>query len=306
MNSPSLRASACAISCILVSACGGGGSSGGVNSTPAPAAFTSFANVASGVSTTISGSTREGSLAVTSSGAIPAGTVSQSTEATGSVAFTVNNAKQITALTVNGAQSSVSFDTSSTPAAIYVGGIAIATALSNASGSNQAIYLDPYAVGFNYQSFGVWGSGLVAGATGKYGAISAGVKTSTSAVPTTGSATFRGYAGGIYTDTGGSAYRYGANATFNTNFANRTIAMTTTADGLTRIVDNVPFSVASSITGNFSYSAGSNTFNGTLSASGMAGSAAGAFYGPTASELGGTFMISGSGGALVGGFGAKQ
>ena len=306
-----IRGSLALTACALVSACGDGGGSS-VNSTPAPtptptpAAFTSFANVSAGVPATVTGITREGSLVVTSAGAIPSGNVSQPVEATGSVTFTVNSARQITALTVTGAQSSVSFDTSSNAASILVSGVAVATALSNATGSNQAIYMDPYAVGFNYQTFGVWGSGLVPGSTGKFGAISVGVKTATSAVPTTGSATFHGYAGVIYTDTAGTAYRYGANATFNTNFANRTIAFATSGDGATRIADNVAVSVTGSITGNLTYAAGANTFNGTLSGLSMSGAAAGAFYGPSANELGGTFMISGAGGALVGGFGGKQ
>jgi hypothetical protein len=204
---------------LALSACGGGGSSGNVNSTPPPPTqFTSFTNVAANTSTVISGSTREGTAVVSSSGAILPSGVSDPTEGSGSVTFSVNAQRQTTSLSVNGGSSSVSFNSSSTVTPfVDTNGRAIATGLSNASGSDQALYADPYVLGFDYQSFGVWGTGLVPGSTARIGAISAGSRTGAASVPTAGSATFNGGVGGIYVDNAGIAFRYGAYATYDVN-----------------------------------------------------------------------------------------
>jgi hypothetical protein len=186
-------------------------------------------------------------------------------------------------------------------------GRVVAAGLSNSSGSDQAIYADPYALGFDYQSFGVWGTGLVSGSTGRYGAISAGAQTSAASVPTSGSANFNGAAGGIYVDTAGTAYRYGAYATFAVNFGTRTVGMTTNSDRIVNINTNAVFNITTPITATMTYTAGSNRFSGNFQAGTfMTGSGSGQFYGPVANELGGTFFISGSSGKIIGGFGGKR
>lgn len=295
----------------MLSACGGGGSSGGgVNSTPTPppAQFTSFSNVAANTTNTISGSTREGTLAVSSTGTIPVNSISTPTEGTGTVRWTVDGQRATTSLSVAGTSSSVSFNTSSTIINFYDStGRFVAQGLSNSTGSDQAIYAEPSALGFDYQSFGVWGSGLVAGSTGRYGAISAGAPTSASAVPTSGSVNFNGVAGGIYVDPNGTAYRYGAYAVFAVNFGSRSINMTTNSDSLVNINTEQKFILTTPITANMTYAAGSNRFSGSFQlGSAMSGAGSGQFYGPAANELGGTFFISGNGGKLIGGFGGKR
>lgn len=312
MNRLQIRTSVTAITCVMLSSCGGGGSGGGVNSTPPPAAFSSFANVQAGASTTVSGSTREGSVTIDGTGAILQSGVATPSEGTGSVTFSVNASRQITSLSISGAQSNVSFDANNSRAdPLYLNGVAVGTVAYNSTGSNQAVYADPYALGFNYQTFGVWGTGLVPGSTGKYGAISVGAKTGNSSVPTTGQATYRGYAGGIFTD--GSVYRYAADATFNVNFANRTVDFSTSNQTLSSVATNNTFSTqVGQISGTMSYSSGSPTFSGNLTATGLtpsrnlSGSGSGTFYGPSANELGGTFFLRGSVNTLIGGFGAKQ
>lgn len=298
-----------AASSLALAACGGGGGSGvGSTPTPPPAQFTSFTNVPANTSTTVTGTTREGTVAVSATGTLPPSGVSNPTEGIGNVTFTVNSQRQATALSVTGTSSSVSFNSSSTVVSLVDrNGRPVGVAISNSTGSDQAIYADPYVVGFDYQSFGVWGSGLVAGSTGRYGAISVGAETSASAVPTTGSVTFNGAAGGIYIDPAGIAFRYGAYATFGVNFGTRVIDMTTSGDTLVNIATNSLSYPTSPITARLTYAAGSNSFSGTFQASTfMSGTGSGKFYGPNARELGGTFFISGSGGKIVGGFGAKQ
>ncbi|HET7832182.1 MAG TPA: hypothetical protein VFK88_04380 [Gallionella sp.] len=72
------------------------------------------------------------------------------------------------------------------------------------------------------------------------------------------------------------------------------------------------------MSGTLSYTAGSNTFTGTVTtANGMSGNATGRFYGPgiataTANkvagappEIGGTFAVMGTAGTMQGAFGGK-
>ena len=61
------------------------------------------------------------------------------------------------------------------------------------------------------------------------------------------------------------------------------------------------------MTGTLTYAAGSNAFSGTVSASGLSGQVKGQFYGPAATEIGGTFAVKGSGvTTYAGAFGAKH
>jgi hypothetical protein len=141
--------------------------------------------------------------------------------------------------------------------------------------------------------------------------MSVGSKTSASSVPTTGSVTYRGYAGGIYTE--GAISRYAADATFNVNFGSRTVAFSTSNQTLTDILTGVTGATNMlQISGVMSYGPGSTKFSGNLTANGrtsllpLSGTGSGTFYGPTANELGGTFFLRGPTTTLVGGFGGKQ
>lgn len=287
-----------------------------MNSTPppvsSPAQFTTFAAVQANTPTSASGITREGTVRVESTGAVLQSGVSTPTEGSGSINFTLNGSRLLTALQISGAQSSVSFNASNANSApLILNGLPVAALLSNGSGSEQAIFADPYVLGFNHQTFGVWGTGLVAGASGRYGAMSAGNRTNAASVPTAGNVTYRGVAGGIYTD--GAQSRYAADATFLVNFANRTIDFSTSNQTLTSLLTNITTPVGFlSINGRMTYSSGSVVFSGPLTANGqtsllpMSGSGSGTFYGPGANEIGGTFFLRGPSTTLVGGFGGKQ
>lgn len=302
--------------CSVLIACGGGSSGGGVASTPppppAPAQFTSFGAVQSGTSISVQGITREGSVRIENTGAILQSGVSSPTEGNGSATFSLNSAREISALNIVGAQSTVSFNSSNATAeALYLNGRPLAVVAYNSTGSNQALYGDPYILGFNYQTFGVWGTGLVNGGTGKFGAMSVGSRTAAPSVPTAGTASYRGYAGGIYTD--GATWRYAADATFDVNFGTRNIAISTTNQTLTSVLTNVTSGTNMlRLTGTMTYAAGGTTFSGNLSANGqtsllpLSGTGSGTFYGPSANEIGGTFFLRGSTTTLVGGFGGKQ
>ena len=63
------------------------------------------------------------------------------------------------------------------------------------------------------------------------------------------------------------------------------------------------------MSGSLSYAAGTNSFSGNVSTSGgMNGTASGRFYGPAATEIGGTFITKAATGVenFGGAFGAKR
>jgi hypothetical protein len=66
------------------------------------------------------------------------------------------------------------------------------------------------------------------------------------------------------------------------------------------------------MSGTLTYAAGTNAFSGVVTAagagSGLTGNAIGKFYGPTATEIGGTYAIKAGSGleSLIGGFGGKR
>ncbi len=305
------RAPIITITCLLTSACGGGGASGGsVNSTPPPPppSFTSFSAVQSNSSITVNGTGLEGTMAVSSAGFILPATVSTPSETSASIRYTTDAQRNINSIAVTGSSSSVSFPSTSVfETFVDTAGKPIAFGVRNSSGSDQLLAADPYVLGFNYQSFGVWGTGIVAGQTARYGALSAGSITSTSAIPAAGSANFNGLIGGIYIDTAGEGFRYGANAAFAVNFGTRSISMTTSGDRLVNVNTNIAYIWNAPLSATMTYAPGSSRFSGTFRAGNfMTGTGSGNFYGPAANELGGTFFISGSAGKMVGGFGAKQ
>ena len=57
--------------------------------------------------------------------------------------------------------------------------------------------------------------------------------------------------------------------------------------------------------GTLNHAAGSNQFTGTVTATGLSGSATGNFYGPAAQEIGGIYNLTGTAGQLSGDFIAK-
>jgi hypothetical protein len=315
------------------SVCGstGGGGTGGGGGGGGPTPFTSFSDVQANRSTIAAGISREGSARYylsAGTGNVNILDMRTPTEGTGSLAFTVDGSGQITSLKLSANQSSVEFNSSnSTAIPLYLDGVPIATRVANSTGSNQAIFVDPYVAGFDYQSWGVWNAGpQVFPGTGTQGSVSAGAKTSPSSVPSSGTATFSGHAVGIFDD--GSIRSYLADATFNVDFGRETVAMTTSNDisvGITqsyeeftgvRPNDRTSFGYPS-ISGTMIYDPGSNIFSGFLTATDpnfpLSGAGSGVFYGPSANELGGTFFLSSCGDdyaacgrVLHGGFGGRR
>ena len=185
--------------------------------------------------------------------------------------------------------------------------------LENATGDNFAIQADSIALGHNYQTFGAWITGFDtgSGSGGSVGAYSMGDLTLASNVPASGTPTFTGMALGTYVDsTGNNVYTTTADASVAVDFTARTLAFTTNNTNQTHIVTKATTANATlNLSGTLSYSAGFNSFAGSIvSGGGMNGLAQGEFYGPAAEELGGTFQLDSGSGVehYTGSFGAAR
>lgn len=265
---------------------------------------------------TLPSQTREGTIAITAEGEAPASGYADSGEGSGTLAYTLDGDGLITSLTATGAHSSASFDVSAGGNTELIGllpttdlaepGIVLAT-----NGRSDILVLPSNDTGFEYQTFGVWATNIVPEETATYGAFTAAFDDTTPTVPTTGSATFSGYAMGIYS--GDETLGYIANTRFDVDFTGRTVAFTTSDERLGPLNGNTTRPAEGlSISGTMTYANGAATFSGPLAATGKAapaqltGTGSGRFYGPVANELGGTFFLKSATEGLVGAFGAQQ
>lgn len=166
---------------------------------------------------------------------------------------------------------------------------------------------NPYALGWNYQSFGVWNDSA---SPDGMRASSFGAATPSSAVPTVGSATFSGKLGGGYVSPTGERGAATADLRVSASFSARSLDL---ASSRTTLVRDAGGSVAAphlDLRGSLTYAPGSSTFTGSLvnSAGTMTGSSTGRFYGPAAQELGGVFVMRSptTSEKLTGAYGAKR
>jgi hypothetical protein len=190
-------------------------------------------------------------------------------------------------------------------------------ALSAGEGANAALSAEPLLNGWNYQSFGVWITGRGQG-SGTAGVVSVGSASPVNAIPQTGSATYIGSAGGIYTSPTGVYFLTASDMRADVNFGARQLNFQTT-----NTIGAAPSMITTStppvavpglnVNGTLTYAAGSNQFSGTVTSASssnqtpMSGSAVGKFYGPAASEIGGTFSMTGAPGEVfAGAFGGKR
>lgn len=183
-----------------------------------------------------------------------------------------------------------------------------ANVVESADGKTIILLSDPKSKTntFDYQVFGVWQTG-VNSASGSIGAASFGSVTKVADVPATGSATFKGTALGGYNDAAGNQYGTIADATLSVDFGARTVGLATS--NTMKSGDTTSSASNLNLTGNLTYAAGANSFSGNVkTTSGLNGAANGNFYGPGATEIGGTFRAKAATGveSFVGSFGAKK
>jgi hypothetical protein len=229
---------------------------------------------------------------------------SASVNANNSVTLTVDAAGVVTGLTIDGTQSSVSFSKANGDQLTFNAGV---VRVKSADGKSLAVGADYNTLGFNYQTFGAWMTGVGTG-SGHVGAFSAGAVTPVISMPTTGTATYNGTAGGIYVDTSGTTFIAAGSSALTANFANHSVSYSTSGTTAVDAVTGAALANPSilNMQGTLTLAAGSDAFGGAVSTGTLNGTANGRFYGPTANEAGGTFALTGSGvQSYLGGFGAK-
>jgi hypothetical protein len=174
--------------------------------------------------------------------------------------------------------------------------------------TSVAVMAKPIDLGWDYQTFGIWETDRDSTTSRKFGAMSVGAPTIGSAIPISGTANFTGYTAGSYVNTAGTGTTVFADLTVGADFANRSLTFSTSNTQTSS--DWVTFTAKSdlNLNGTLTYAAGTNRFTGTVnSVGGLTGNSTGQFYGPNAEELGGVFLLQGSGvETYAGAYGAKQ
>ncbi len=292
---------------LALTACGGGGGGGGGGSSSTLAPFVKWSSVAAGSTYAISGDSMQGTYTWNSGTDRLTALTRGSQEAGATFTETFNSSGIVQSVRIQTASGTdISFARGTDTFGVLLINNDI-NAVISADQTRYALAPEPTAMGWEYQSFGVWVTGAGTG-SGTYGAASIGAATAGSSVPVTGTATFTGYTGGRYVASDGSYYFTSSNMSAVTDFAARSLAFATTSTAITP--DLLTQSAASTLnmTGTLTYSSGSNQFTGNVSTTGgLTGTATGRFYGPTAQEIGGTFGVTGAGVTTYGGaFGGKR
>lgn len=179
------------------------------------------------------------------------------------------------------------------------------------------IHAIPAVNDWNYQTFGVWLTGIGTN-SGSVGVISAGDPTSSNLIPQNGTGTYRGTAVGVYSSMQVQLVPVAADMTAVVDFAARRVNLATdnsvgslafALGGIAAGSYDVP---GLNLSGNLTYAAGSNQFSGAVATaerdgSQLTGDAVGKFYGPAGQEIGGTFSVEGDRSQVfVGTFGGKR
>lgn len=282
------RVSILAVS-LLVSACGGGGGSGTVPTTP----FTSWSTVPPTSTVIVNGlgqqSTYDYDPATKRVSNIVPGDVSQDYSA--QLTFDAGVLIGLKLVTPTASLSFASNEIFDLPPEV----------VGATNRTSNALLANPVTLGWDYQTFGVWETGLDTD-SGSFGAMSVGA--ASPGIPA-GDATFVGRVGGSWVDANGKGHAVLAD--LEVGLSGQSLSLTTTN---TRVSEDWrAFSTNTDldiVDGTLTIT-GTNGFTGTLTtASGLTGESTGQFYGPNAEELGGVFFLVGGGQTYSGAYGATS
>ena len=289
-----------------LAACGGGGGGGGgssqVRPTPEPEPIvTTGKAISQSVGYVFDGSSQRFTLIAEPSAVSAEGSFVQET-----------TDGSITKLTINTGTETIAFDRAAGDTFTPAGTSGLFVVAENLNGAHAALVLSAAgraALGWNYQSFGVWEPGTETGA-GATGVLSYGTPTPAGAIPASGSATYVGLLGGQYINADGVDHILTANLTANVDFASRSLSLQTSGTSIVSAATSAAPAPGLDLAGTASYAAGSDVFSGALtSAAGtLSGISTGRFYGPNAEEIGGVGALKAASGveSLQFGFGAKK
>lgn len=183
-------------------------------------------------------------------------------------------------------------------------------AVVSRDGRSEAIAADASRIGWEYQTYGTWATGLNTG-SGTVGTFSVGSSTPGVSIPVGGSASYSGSAAGRYADPAGTPFFTRSAFSATADFANRTVDVSTTGTSLySNVRDFSTNDPGLNFSGQLSYSPSSNQISGTVNSNDttMSGSVNAQFFGPSAQEVGGTFYLDQNSGDAVyaGSFGAAR
>ncbi len=167
----------------------------------------------------------------------------------------------------------------------------------------------------DWASYGVWNTftavnPLTGGEFFSGEALSFGVLTPLTDMPTGGGASYNGFMDGFYVNAANQSFSLRGNADMTATFDTSAVSgqfntITTSPISLGVPAPGVPFGDI-----NFSANISGNNFSGSASSTGIAvpmnGTVQGSFYGPAAVEAGGVFRITGGGEHAVGGFAVRK
>lgn len=168
------------------------------------------------------------------------------------------------------------------------------------SRTSNALLANPMTPGWNYQTFGVWETGLDT-TTGSFGAMSVG--TASPGLPAK-DATFKGSAAGSWVNADGIGHVVLADLTVG--LSGQTLTVNTANTRTSQDWQTFTLAPSLEMSGTLTVS-GTNGFSGSLATQDLrlTGTSTGQFYGPNAEELGGLFFLQGAGETYSGAYGAK-
>lgn len=296
---------------LALSACGGGGGGGGTvptGTSTVPTAFTKWSAVQPGVEYKADGLGQE--VTGTASGGQFVAIAPSSVTEGYSAYLTFDSALELSRLALTTpAPTLVVLDKAApetTFADVTLSPGTIPQFVSARNSTSVAIMAKPIDLGWEYQTFGIWETNRDSTTSRKFGAMSVG--TPTTAIPSSGTAAFTGYATGSYVSAAGTGTTVFADLTVGANFGTQTLTFNTANTQTSS--DWLTFTAKSdlNLNGTLTYAPGTNSFTGSVNSNGgLAGNSTGQFYGPNAEELGGVFLLQGSGvETYAGAYGAKQ
>jgi hypothetical protein len=296
---------------VMLNGCGGGGGGGQPNLPPVAQSFTAWSAVQPNSKVTAQGmsQTMAATFTVAANGDVTITSISPfSTVDTGvsSATLTFGSSRQLTGLQINAPAGSASWDATLLGGGSVSCGNGVCTASKN-SGASEALTIDPYFVGWNYQSFGVWQTGTTT--SGTFGAMSFGAPTPVGGLPSIVNAVYTGLTAGVYVDATGQLFGTSATMSTTVNFVARTVNFSTTGTVVSRpsVVGTTP-NAGLDLSGTVTYAPGTAQFLVPVATanSQLSGTANGRFYGPAAQEIGGVYSLQGAGQSMGGAFGGKR
>jgi hypothetical protein len=274
----------------MLSACGGGGG-GTVGPTPplVTTTFTSWRDPVAGKAIKIDGRGEEVSYGFDLGSQLITSIEHPPREVSASAVFTFSDAGNLNGLFLTSGSTPVAaFDQISVMAADQ-------DFVTAASTTSTAIMSNPKSTAWDYQSFGVWETGLDTN-SGSHGVMSLGNSAGTVIPPSgTTNSNFIGKVIGSYVSaTGQGRTTVLADLVVNVDWSTQSLTLSTlntrTSTNGSLFTTSTPVDLT--ISGTLNYAPNINGFSGTLTtASGLSGNSTGQFYGPNAEELGGVFIL---------------